>query len=199
MNPKEAEDVGLAREVLALIPKFLDRPTVLGIGEIGLNKVTRNEIRIFEEQVELAIQQGQLILIHTPHLEDKYKGTSIILDILKNEPRIQPERVLVDHVEEHTIEEVLDHGFWAGITLYPTSKCTPQRAVDMIEMYGPERICINSAGDWGPSDPLSVPKARQEMQRRGHSIETIRKITYENPYTFLSQSPKFRLSQGDSE
>ena len=62
-----------------------------------------------------------------------------------------PERVLIDHVEEHTIRPVLDAGYWCGMTLYPVSKCTPQRGVDMIEMYGDERIRVNSAGDWGPS------------------------------------------------
>ena len=40
MNPKEADDRELSREVMKRIPKFLDRPTVLGIGEIGLNKNT---------------------------------------------------------------------------------------------------------------------------------------------------------------
>ena len=41
MNPKEADDRELSREVLKRIPAFLDKPTVLGIGEIGLNRVTR--------------------------------------------------------------------------------------------------------------------------------------------------------------
>ncbi len=38
INPKEADDRELSRDVLQRIPKFLDRPTVLGIGEIGLNR-----------------------------------------------------------------------------------------------------------------------------------------------------------------
>ena len=80
MNPKEADNRELSREVLKRIPKFLDRPTVLGIGEIGLNRVTRNEIETYREQVELAIEYRQLILIHTPHLEDKFKGTWISVD-----------------------------------------------------------------------------------------------------------------------
>src|SRR5919108_1797099 len=92
INAKEAENVELSREVVKLIPPLLDRPTVLGIGEIGLNKNTRNEITIFEEQVDLAARHDQLILVHTPHLEDKHKGTSIIIDILKNERRIKPSR-----------------------------------------------------------------------------------------------------------
>jgi predicted metal-dependent TIM-barrel fold hydrolase len=36
INPKEAEDAVFAREVIAIIPQFLDKPNVLGIGEIGL-------------------------------------------------------------------------------------------------------------------------------------------------------------------
>ena len=54
------------------------------------------------------------------------------------------------------------------MTLYPITKCTPARAADMIEMYGTERIMVNSAGDWGHSDPLAVPEFIFEMRRRGH-------------------------------
>lgn len=193
INAKEAENVALSREVIAMIPEFLDRPNVLGIGEIGLNKNTKNEATIFLEHVELAIEHRQSILIHTPHLEDKYQGTRMILDMLCDDSRVQRDRVLVDHVEEHTISEVLDRGFWAGMTLYPDTKVTPQRATDIIEMYGTDRIWMNSAGDWGCSDPLAVPKARLEMKRRGHTDATIDKVTFDNPQTFLSQSPNFKL------
>ena len=193
INPKEAEDPAFAREVIAFIPEFLDRPSVLGIGEIGLNKNSRNELTIFEEQVALAAEHAQLVLVHTPHLEDKLKGTRLIIDAIRGDGRIDPGRVLIDHVEEHTVQLVLDAGFWAGMTLYPDTKCTPQRAADIIEMYGSERIWINSAGDWGPSDPLAVPKARLEMAARGHRPEEIDRISYRNPHEFLSQSGKFTV------
>ena len=191
INPKEAEDPGFAREVMSIIPEFLDKPTVLGIGEIGLNKNSKNELIIFEEHLALAATHNQLVLIHTPHLEDKLKGTKLIIDAVKNNQEIDPGRVLIDHVEEHTVGAVLDEGFWAGMTLYPDSKCTPQRAADIVEMWGTERIWMNSAGDWGPSDPLAVPKAQLEMRRRGHSEQTITKISFDNPKTFLGQCPKF--------
>jgi predicted metal-dependent TIM-barrel fold hydrolase len=196
INPKEAEDVGFAREVMRLIPEFLGRPNVLGIGEIGLNKNSRNELVVFEEHLDLAALHRQLVLVHTPHLEDKLKGTRLIIDAIRSDGRIDPGRVLIDHVEEHTVEMVLNAGFWAGMTLYPDTKCTPQRAADIIEMYGQERIWINSAGDWGHSDPLAVPRARQEMARRGHSGATIERISFDNPRTFLSQCPKFRIETG---
>jgi predicted metal-dependent TIM-barrel fold hydrolase len=194
INAKEAENVELSREVLKLIPEFIDCPNVLGIGEIGLNKNTRNEATIFLEHVELALRLDQPILIHTPHLADKYPGTRMILDILAEFPKLDPSRVLVDHVEEHTARLALDRGYWAGMTLYPVTKCTPERAVDIIERCGTERLMVNSAGDWGPSKPTAVPDFIMAMRRRGHSESTIRKIVLDNPIAFFSKSRNFRFT-----
>ena len=194
INAKEAENVELSREVIKMIPEFLDKPNVLGIGEIGLNKNTKNESTIFLEHMELAIKYDQQILIHTPHLADKYQGTRMILDMLTADSRIDPSRVLVDHVEEHTAKEVLERGFWAGMTLYPVTKCTHQRDADIIEMCGAERLLVNSAGDWGPSKPTAVPDLILEMRRRGHSEALIRQVVYDNPIAFFSQSQNFKFT-----
>ena len=191
INAKEAEDVGLARAVIALIPEFLDQPGVLGIGEIGLNRNTRNEATVFLDHLDLAARTDELILIHTPHLADKYQGTRMILDMLRGDGRLQPERVCVDHVEEHTIRLALDAGHWVGMTLYPLSKCTPARAVDLIELYGTERILVNSAGDWGHSDPLAVPEFIFEMRARGHHESTIQTLVHDNPLRFFEQCRRF--------
>ena len=168
INPKEAEDPVFAREVMALIPDFIDKPNVLGIGEIGP------------------------ILIHTPHLEDKLKGTRLILDALNN-ANVDRNRVIIDHVEEHTAPLVLDQGYWAGMTLYPESKCSPARAIDILETFGMENIWMNSACDWGISDPLAVIKCALEMKKRHYSAEVVEKVIFDNPKTFLSQCPNFSL------
>ncbi|MGH7136473.1 MAG: TatD family hydrolase, partial [Pirellulales bacterium] len=152
---------------------------------------------VFLEHLDLAAKTGEQILIHTPHLEDKYKGTRMTLDMLCDDRRIDRSRVLVDHVEEHTIRPVLEAGFWAGMTLYPVSKCTPQRAVDMVEMYGPERLLVNSAGDWGPSKPTAVPDFILAMRLRGHPESLIRRIVYENPIEFFGQSRSFQFTAPD--
>lgn len=193
INPKEADDPVFAREVMSLIPEFLEKKSVLGIGEIGLNKNTRNERIIFEEHVQIALEHDLPILIHTPHLEDKRKGTRMILDALANFSRLNREKVIIDHVEEHTAALVLDQGYWAGMTLYPESKCTPNRAIDMLETLGTERLWLNSACDWGVSDPMAVPKCALEMKRREHSAEFIEKVIYHNPAKFLSQAKNFQL------
>ncbi len=225
LNPKEAEDLGKAREVLAEIPRFLAKPTVLGVGEIGLNKNTPNEALVFQQHVQLAIDtfsdeatkrrsdegagrptpsvasslgrsvapSHHLILIHTPHLEDKHKGTRWTLDMLKDfGPKLDHARILIDHVEEHTIKMVLDEGYWAGMTIYPISKCTPQRAVDMLELYGTEKLMVNAAADWGVSDPLNTHRTMLEARKRGHTLDTLLRVFYNNPATFFGQSPNFK-------
>ena len=113
---------------------------------------------------------------------------------LIGDSRIDRSRVLVDHVEEHTVRLALEGGFWCAMTLYPTTKCTPARAADIIERYGDERIMVNSAGDWGPSNPLAVPDFIQEMRKRGHSEAKIRKIVYENPLQFYRQCRRFKFT-----
>ena len=193
INPKESEDVKLAEDVIAFIPQFLEAPTVLGIGEIGLNKNSRNELKVLEMHVDLAAQHDQLILVHTPHLEDKLKGTRLIVDLIKHDSRIKPERVIIDHVEEHTIKIVKDAGMWAGMTLYPESKCSPARAIDMLDVFGSDQIWMNSACDWGVSIPLAVPHTALEMRKRGWTAEQIDKVIYQNPAKFMGQSKRFRM------
>jgi predicted metal-dependent TIM-barrel fold hydrolase len=192
VNPKEAENPMLSREVMRHMPDFFGKPTVLGVGEIGFHKTTRNEEAIFEEQLAMAIEHNQLVLIHTPHLQDKVRGARRTLDILRH-AQIDPGRVWIDHVEEHTMREPLEAGYWVGFTLYPITKCSPKRAVDMLELFGHERILVNSSADWGPSDPFTLHECILEFRRRGHSLQEAIEVFHNNPCRFLGQNPKFDI------
>jgi predicted metal-dependent TIM-barrel fold hydrolase len=191
INPKEADDLGFSREVISFIPEFLDKPTVLGVGEIGLNLNTRNELTIFEEQVELAIKYNQLIWIHTPHLKDKLKGTKMMLDYLTGHGKVDPEKVCFDHCEEHTLKMIRDGGFWTAMTIYPITKNSPTRVVDALETYGLDHMLVDASGDWGPSDPGTLHDAIFEMRKRGHKENHIETVFYNNPCFFLGQNQKF--------
>lgn len=192
MNPKEAEDVVLSREVISFIPEFLERPNVVGIGEIGLNKNTKNELIIFEEQVALALEYDQLIWIHTPHLDDKLLGTKIMLDSLKNFRGLNPEKVCFDHAEEHTVGLIRDAGFWASMTIYPVTKNSPPRVVDALERFGTDHMMVDASGDWGPSDPGTLHDAVFEMRRRGYADDLVESVFHDNPARFIGQCPKFK-------
>ena len=192
VNPKEAENPELSRAVLQRMPEFFDKPTVLGVGETGLHKSTKSECEIMEAQVELAIRHDQLLLVHTPHLQDKLRGTARILDILKGMP-VDPDKVWIDHIEEHTIRQAKDAGYWIGFTLYPITKCSPKRAVDLLETYGLERTLVNSSADWGPSDPFTLQECILDFRRRGHSLQEAIEVFHNNPARYLGQNPKFDI------
>lgn len=193
VNPKEAENTELTQEVLRAMPEFLEKPTCLGVGETGLHKSTRNEIDALQAHVELAMEHDQLVLIHTPHLSDKAEGTKKTLEVLA-ELDVDRSRIWIDHVEEHTIEPVLDAGYWAGMTLYPITKCSPRRAVDILEKYGRERLLVNSSADWGPSDPFTLQECIFEYRSRGHSTQEAIEIFHNNPCHFLGQNPKWDIN-----
>ena len=192
VNPKEAENPELSRAVIDRMPEFFQKPTVLGVGETGLHLSTKNECDIMEEQVDLAIRYNQLLLVHTPHLKDKLRGTRKIIEILAGMP-VNPDLVWIDHVEEHTIERVKEAGYWLGFTLYPITKCSPKRAVDMLEKYGFERTLVNSSADWGPSDPFLLQECILDFRSRGHTEQEAVEIFHNNPARYLGQNPKFDI------
>jgi predicted metal-dependent TIM-barrel fold hydrolase len=125
-------------------------------------------------------------LIHTPH-RDKKRGTERTLAVVK-EMGIAPERVLVDHNTEETLPLTLDSGCWAGHSIYPETKMDEARMVQLVKRYGAERIIVNSAADWGVSDPLKVPKTAAAMREAGISDQQIETIVWHNPVTFFAQS-----------
>ncbi len=186
LNSREANNERLAAEVMEILPLFAYKEGVVGIGEIGFDDQTAAEDKYYRLQLELAREAGLPVQVHTPH-RDKKKGTTRSMDIAI-EHGIDPYMVIIDHNNEETVKEVLDRGFWAAFTIYPFTKMGNERMVDLARQYGPERIMINSAADWGISDPLAVPKTAALMKLKGISEEDIKLITYSNAITAFAQS-----------
>jgi uncharacterized protein len=186
MNPKEANQEELAEAVLALLPKYLEKEGVVGVGEIGYDDMTPGEDRVFRRQIELALEADLPILIHTPH-RDKLRGTERTIAVLK-EMGAAPERVLIDHNTEETLPLTLESGCWAGHSIYPKTKMDEPRMVALVQRYGSERIIVNSAADWGVSDPLKVPKTAAAMLAAGISEAAVETIVWHNPVQFFAQS-----------
>jgi uncharacterized protein len=193
LNPKEANSARLADEVLELLPKYLEKDGVVAVGEIGYDDMTREEDEYFAKQLELAIKHELPVLIHTPH-RDKKRGTERTIALLR-EVKFPDGRALIDHNTEQTISLVLDTGCFAGHSIYPNTKMDEERMVAIVKQYGAERIIINSAADWGVSDPLKVPKTAAKMREAGISDEAIEKIVWKNPITFFAQSGRLDLSE----
>jgi predicted metal-dependent TIM-barrel fold hydrolase len=194
VNPREANDLALANEVLERLPEYLSRPRCIAIGEVGFDRQTEAEEEIFRKQVRLARDRDLLLLVHTPH-QYKRLGVERTLRILADEGMPQ-RRVLVDHNTEETMPLFAGTEYYVGLTVYPVTKLSPERAVNIARQYGLDRLIVNSSADWGPSDVLSVPKVAHQMLKNGFSRDEVERLVWANPIGFYSQSSNFTVPTG---
>ncbi|UBU17709.1 TatD family hydrolase [Nonomuraea gerenzanensis] len=191
LNPKEAGDPR-CRPVLDLLPRYLDKDRVVAVGEIGYDSMTPEEDDAFERQLALAIEHELPALVHTPH-RDKAAGTRRTLDLVKA-AGIDPGRVAVDHLNEVTIDLVHDSGCWMGFSIYPETKMSPPRMVELLRKYGTERMLVNSAADWGVSDPLLTLATAEAMLAAGFGEDDVERVMWRNPVEFYAQSGRLDLT-----
>ncbi|MEM7201989.1 MAG: TatD family hydrolase [Planctomycetota bacterium] len=193
LNPREANDDRVNQAVMEILPRYAEKDSVLGIGEIGLDDQTKTEERFFIAQLELARKCDLPVLIHTPH-RDKVRGFERCIDIVKDVGFPWP-RVLLDHGNEETIKITKDLGGWSGFSIYPNTKMDPHRMVRILQEYGVERMIVNSACDWGVSDPLMVPKTVAKMEQAGFGPEPIETLVWNNPIDFFAQGGRLNRAE----
>ena len=188
LNSKEANNEALAEQVMDLLPLYLHKENVVAIGEIGYDDQTKEEDKYFRQQLELAKEFDMMVQVHTPH-RDKKAGTIRSMEVCM-EHGIEPGKVVIDHNNEETVQDVLDRGFIAAFTIYPKTKMGNERMVEVVRKFGSTNIIVDSSADWGVSDPLAVPKTAGLMLRSGIAKEDVVKTTYQNAYDFLADQAK---------
>jgi hypothetical protein len=190
LNPKEANDPR-CREVLDVLPRYLRKDGVVAVGELGYDSMTADEDEVFGAQLEMALAHGLPALVHTPH-RDKAAGTQRTLDVVR-ESGLAPERVLVDHLNETTVGAVAGSGCWMGFSIYPDTKMDEHRLVAILQQYGTRQIIVNSAADWGHSDPLKTRATADAMLAAGFSATDVDVVLWQNPVAFYGQSGRLNL------
>ncbi|MCL1126899.1 TatD family hydrolase [Shewanella surugensis] len=186
LNPKEANDPELAEEVLAILPRYLQKEGVVAVGEIGYDDITAQEHHVLCCQLEMAKTHGLPVLIHTPH-RDKIGGTKRTIEAIR-EVGMTESMVVIDHLNELTLPLVMETDCWRGHSVYPNTKMSESRMVALLTEYGTEKMIVNSAADWGKSDPLKVPKTGNKMREAGFSDADITQVLFNNPIDFFAQS-----------
>jgi predicted metal-dependent TIM-barrel fold hydrolase len=196
LNPKEANDPRCAR-VLGLLPRYLEKDGVVAVGEVGYDAMTPAEDEAFAAQLALAVAHDLPALVHTPH-RDKARGTERTLKVVA-ESGIAPGRVLVDHLNEVTVDLVRDSGCWMGFSIYPDTKMSPPRMVEILRRCGTDRMLVNSAADWGRSDPLLTVATAEAMRAAGFDEDDVDRVLWRNPVEFYGQSGRLDLDGEPAE
>jgi uncharacterized protein len=195
LNPKEANDPRCLG-VLDVLPRYLAKDGVVAVGEVGFDSGTPEEEKTFIRQLELAGEHDLPVLVHTPH-RDKVAGTSRTLDLVDT-VGVPPERVLVDHLNETTVDMVGDSGCWMGFSIYPDTKMDEHRMVRILTERGLERTVVNSAADWGRSDPLKTVRTGEAMLASGFDADDVDRLLWSNPVEFFAQSGRLLLDERGS-
>lgn len=190
LNPKEANDPRCL-EVLDEIPRYLAKDGVVAVGEVGYDSMTPAEDEAFTRQLAMAIEAALPVMVHTPH-RDKLVGTHRTLDVVR-ESGIAPGMVVVDHLNETNVALVKDAGAWLGFSVYPDTKMDEHRMVAILLEHGTERVLVNSAADWGRSDPLKTLKTGRAMLAAGFSDDEVDQVLWRNPVEFYGQSGNLLL------
>ncbi len=190
LNSKEANNEALAEGVMELIPRFALKEGVVAIGEIGYDEQTPLEDKYYRLQLELAKKLDLPVMIHTPH-RDKKRGTSRSMDVC-DEHGLDPNKVVVDHNNEETVKETLDRGYWAGFSIYPSTKMGNARMVEILRQYGAKQVIVDSACDWGISEPLGVAKTARLALQQGIPEADVRLACYQNALAAYGQSGQMK-------
>ncbi|MET7424443.1 TatD family hydrolase [Dactylosporangium sp. NPDC005555] len=191
LNPKEANDPR-CREVLSVLPRYLEKDGVVAVGEIGYDSMTPEEDEVFAAQLALAVAHDLPAMVHTPH-RDKARGTDRTIAVVR-ESGIDPGRVVVDHLNEVTVARVAESGCWMGFSIYPDTKMTPSRMVSILREHGLDRVLVNSAADWGRSDPLLTLRTGEAMLEAGFTSDDVDRVLWRNPVEFYGQSKRLDVS-----
>ena len=190
LNPKEANDPRCT-PVLAELDRYLAKDGVVAVGEIGFDSMTAAETDAFTRQLALAVDHGLPALVHTPH-RDKAAGTSRTLELVAASG-IDPGAVAVDHLNETTLAQVDDAGCWLGFSVYPDTKMDEHRMVRILQGRGTERVLVNSAADWGRSDPLKTLRVGEAMLAAGFDDDDVDTVLWRNPVEFYGRSGRLML------
>jgi hypothetical protein len=82
-----------------------------------------------------------------------------------------------------------------GFSIYPDTKMDAIRMTKILAEYGTERMLVNSAADWGRSNPLATADAARSMLDAGFDESDVDLVLWQNPVAFYGQSGRLNLDE----
>lgn len=169
-------------KVIEKLPEYLEKKNVIAIGEIGLETADDLEQKVFVEQLKIADENNYKIIVHTPRT-NKVEITEKIVKLL--DEHINPRLVQLDHVDFSIVDSIIDKEYSLGITIQPL-KMSTEETIQMLEKYGYDKFILDSDISYAPSNPLSLPETKHELEKRGVNKNSINKVMFENMLKFYN-------------
>jgi len=173
-------------KVLEVLPEYLNRERVVGLGEIGLDPKSRRcpdlakQEEILKAELKMAKEYNKAVLMHLPSAE-KTSWVERYFNLI-DEADLDHEKTVITHADSSVIKMITDCGCIAAITVSPMRRITPEDGARMLQGNALNMMLVNSDNILQhPSDPLSVPKTAFETKKLGFNDEEVGQIFFNNP------------------
>lgn len=149
----------------------------VAFGEIGLEIASYLEVEVLREQLKLAKSLDKPCIIHTPR-KNKVEVTEKILKILKD-VGFPEELAVIDHATEETVKEILNAGYYAGLTVQ-IGKLSAEEVHNIVSEFGFERFVLNSDTGFDKADMFATAKAVRFLEEKGIEKSDVEKLATKN-------------------
>ena len=181
-------DTESVEEALRKLPDYLDHPSVVGLGEIGMDAGIADEERLFRAQLNIAKEHNKPVIVHTPTpLEPQAAEVCAqIIKVIESE-RFPMDRVILDHTGRSSLNDRLSTGAMVGLSLC-YDKLRPEDAAEIVAEMPEHRnqLLVNSEFGYAGEGYFSVPRSVLSMRRLGLRRDVIESVTWDNPKRFFN-------------
>jgi predicted metal-dependent TIM-barrel fold hydrolase len=181
-------DTESVAEALRQMPEYLDHPSIVGLGEIGMDAGIADEEKLFRAQLAIAKEHNKPVIVHTPTpLEPQAVDVCRqIIKVLESE-HFPMDKVVFDHTGKESLKDRLDTGAMVGLSLC-YDKLRPEDAAEIVA-ENPEyrsQLLVNSEFGYAGEGYFSVPRSVLSMRRLGLKRDVIEGVTWDNPKRFFA-------------
>ncbi len=164
--------------VIESMKSLTEHNLVVAFGETGLQTGSIKELEVLRTQIEVAKEHDFPIIVHTPG-DNKIEITEKTLPLI-NKTRINPELVIIDHVNAESISIVDKSGYNIGLSVQ-YNMLTPERASELVIQYsGDNDLVLNSDNGFRKCDIASVAKTIDSLKALGVEKSLLERLSHKN-------------------
>jgi predicted metal-dependent TIM-barrel fold hydrolase len=169
-----------------MLPQYMQRERVVGMGEVGLESRSKTcpdlgkQTEILKAQLKIAKEYSKPVVFHLPPM-DRAKWIDQYLRLI-DDVGLERGKAVVTHTDATTAKIIIEAGCIAGISAVPMRRMTPEDAAKIVADNDLDQVLVSSDTRLRHrSDPLGVPRAAFQMRRLGFTEEEIKRVFYDNP------------------
>ncbi|MEG6616332.1 TatD family hydrolase [Peptococcaceae bacterium 1198_IL3148] len=160
--------------VIDKMPEFLEEPSVVAVGEIGMNNFTQLEKDVFKAQLEVAKAHNKPCIVHTP-FQDREKMVDLYFEMAQ-QVGIPANLLIVDHAMLDIMDQINDFGAIPGITIRK-QHVTPEALYENLDQYA-HGMLNSDYSNFFENDATGVIKAVKYLQEKNVDNKIIENLAY---------------------